>query len=213
MGLLKDASRIVNGVSLIAKEFVKDSQAFEAAKNGDLQNLIKKAVVSATDLSGLTKGRVRHLPNPTSSSSSSKLDSVVYFDTTATTSDNSSSDPTQHQQKQEEEVPSVIDSDGISITNDNGNVREASTSSVAEDLDVRDGLVKECEPHKEDAKVEVVPFKRRKPRERRVPTTPFSRALGSVLFFLFNAILQFYGFLYIQSRARKSYLENQKEHL
>jgi len=177
MGLLKDASRIVKGVSLIAKEFVKDSQAFEAAKNGDLQNLIKKAVVSATDLSGLTKGRVRHLPNPTSSSSS-KLDSVVYFDTTATTSDNSSSDPTQHQQKQEEEVPSVIDSDGISITNDNGNVREASTSSVAEDLDVRDGLVKECEPHKEDAKVEVVPFKRRKPRERRVPTTPFSRALG-----------------------------------
>ena len=209
MGLLKDASRIVNGVSLIAKEFAKDSQAFEAAKNGDIQNLIKKAVVSATDLSGLTKGRVRHLPNPTSSS---KLDSVVYFDTTATTSDNSSSDPTQHQQKQEG-VPSVIDSDGISITNDNGNVREASTSSVAEDLDVRDGLVKECEPHKEDAKVEVVPFKRRKPRERRVPTTPFSRALGSVLFFLFNAILQFYGFLYIQSRARKSYLENQKEHL
>lgn len=206
MGLLKDASRIVNGVSLIAKEFVKDSQAFEAAKNGDIQNLIKKAVVSATDLSGLTKGRVRHLPNPTSSS---KLDSVVYFDTT---SDNSSSDPTQHQQKQEE-VPSVIDSDGISITNDNGNVREASASSVAEDLDVRDGLVKECEPHMEDAKVEVVPFKRRKPRERRVPTTPFSRALGSVLFFLFNAILQFYGFLYIQSRARKSYLENQKEHL
>ena len=61
MGLLKDASRIVNGVSLIAKEFVKDSQAFEAAKNGDIQNLIKKAVVSATDLSGLTKGRVRHL--------------------------------------------------------------------------------------------------------------------------------------------------------
>nr|XP_023924521.1 protein ABC transporter 1, mitochondrial [Quercus suber]POE95670.1 protein abc transporter 1, mitochondrial [Quercus suber] len=165
MGLLKDASRIVKGVSLIAKEIVKDSQAFEAAKNGDLQNLIKKAVVSATDLSGLTKGRVRHLPNPTSSS---KLDSVVYFDTTTSDSDNSSSDPTQHQQKQEE-VPSVIDSYG------NGNVREA---VAEEELDVRDGLVKECEPHKEDAKVEVVPFKRRKPRERRVPTTPFSRALG-----------------------------------
>lgn len=163
MGLLKDAGRIVKGVSLIAKEIVKDSQAFEAAKNGDLQNLIKKAVVSATDLSGLTKGRVRHLPNPTSSSSS-KLDSVVYFDTTTSDSDNSSSDPTQHQQKQEE-VPSVIDSDG----------REA---VAEEELDVRDGLVKECEPHKEDAKVEVVPFKRRKPRERRVPTTPFSRALG-----------------------------------
>ncbi|XP_065635920.1 protein ABC transporter 1, mitochondrial [Quercus suber] len=104
MGLLKDASRIVKGVSLIAKEIVKDSQAFEAAKNGDLQNLIKKAVVSATDLSGLTKGRVRHLPNPTSSS---KLDSVVYFDTTTSDSDNSSSDPTQHQQKQEE-VPSAF---------------------------------------------------------------------------------------------------------
>ncbi|KAL4596376.1 hypothetical protein ACB092_12G160000 [Castanea dentata] len=176
MGLLKDASRIVNGVSLIAKEFVKDSEAFEAAKNGDLQILIKKAVVSATDLSGLTKGRVRHLPNPTSSSSS-KLDSVVYFDTTTSTSDNSSSHPTQHHQQKQEEVPSsVVDSDGI--TNDNGNVREASASAVAEDLDVRDGLVKQCEPHKEDAKVEVVPFKRRKLRERRVPTTPFSRALG-----------------------------------
>lgn len=195
MGLLKDASRIVNGVSLIAKEFVKDSQAFEAAKNGDLQNLVKKAVVSATDLSGLTKGRVRHLPNP--SSSSSKLDSVVYFDAT-NTADNSSSDPTQHHQQKQEEVPSVIDSDGI--TNDNGNVREASASasasSVAEDLDVRDGLVKECEPHKEDAKVEVVPFKRRKPRERRVPTTPFSRALGSVLFFfLMLFVFVFYNFM------------------
>lgn len=195
MGLLKDASRIVNGVSLIAKEFVKDSQAFEAAKNGDLQNLVKKAVVSATDLSGLTKGRVRHLPNPSSSSSSSKLDSVVYFDAT-NTADNSSSDPTQHHQQKQEEVPSVIDSDGI--TNDNGNVREASASasSVAEDLDVRDGLVKECEPHKEDAKVEVVPFKRRKPRERRVPTTPFSRALGSVLFFfLMLFVFVFYNFM------------------
>lgn len=190
MGLLKDASRIVNGVSLIAKEFVKDSQAFEAAKNGDLQNLVKKAVVSATDLSGLTKGRVRHLPNP---SSSSKLDSVVYFDAT-NTADNSSSDPTQHHQQKQEVVPSVIDSDGI--TNDNGNVREASASAVAEDLDVRDGLVKECEPHKEDAKVEVVPFKRRKPRERRVPTTPFSRALGSVLFFfLMLFVFVFYNFM------------------
>ena len=158
----------MNGVSLIAKEIVKDSQALQAAKNGDLPNLIKIAIVSATDLSGLTKGKLHHLSKPTSSSSN--LDSVVYF---------TSEDSTPQQQPQPQPQPSSFNS---VIENDiNDNTSEASTSSSAKNLDFQDVLVKESEPqdsvHKDNTQV-VVALKRRKPRERRVPSTPFSRALG-----------------------------------
>ena len=166
MGWLKEAGRLVNGVSLIAKEIVKDSQALQAAKNGDLPNLIKIAIVSATDLSGLTKGKLHHLSKPTSSSSSSNLDSVVYF---------TSEDSTPQPQPQPSSFNSVIENDI------NDNTSEASTSSSAKNLDFQDVLVKENEPqdsvHKDNTQV-VVALKRRKPRERRVPSTPFSRALG-----------------------------------
>ncbi|GMY06867.1 protein ABC transporter 1, mitochondrial [Fagus crenata] len=169
MGWLKEAGRLVNGVSLIAKEIVKDSQALQAAKNGDLPNLIKIAIVSATDLSGLTKGKLHHLSKPTSSSSSSSnLDSVVYF-----TSEDST--PQQQPQPQPSSFNSVIENDI------NDNTGEASTSSSEKNLDFQDVLVKENESqysvHKDNTQV-VVALKRRKPRERRVPSTPFSRALG-----------------------------------
>lgn len=171
MGSLKEVDRLVNGLSLIAKELVKRSQALEAAKNGDLQNLIKKAIVSATDLSGLTKGKVRCLPNP----GSSNPDSVVHFTTTTGNDSSEDATPVTFQQQQH---PSSFDA-----SNDtNNNVREdassSSSSSAVENLDIRDGFgsVKEAtEDRGINAQVE---FKRRKPRERRVPSTPFSRALG-----------------------------------
>jgi hypothetical protein len=79
MGSLKEVDRLMNGLSLIDKEeLVKQSQALEGAKNGDLQNLIKKAIASATDLSGLTKGKARRISNP----GSSNPDSIVHFKTT-----------------------------------------------------------------------------------------------------------------------------------
>jgi aarF domain-containing kinase len=171
MGWLKEAGRLVNGVSLIAKEIVKDSQALQAAKNGDLPNLIKIAIVSATDLSGLTKGKLHHLSKPTSSSSN--LDSVVYF-----TSEDSTP---QQQQPQPQPQPQPSSFNSVIENDINDNTSEASTSSSEKNLDFQDVLVKENEPqdsvHKDNTQV-VVALKRRKPRERRVPSTPFSRALG-----------------------------------
>jgi aarF domain-containing kinase len=183
MGSLKEVDRLVNGLSLIAKELVKRSQVLEAATNGDLQTLIKKAIVSATDLSGLTKGKARRLSNP----ASSNPDSVVHF--TSTTGNDSSEEatPVTFQQQQpsslgypdkKKQQPSSFDA---SNDTDN-NVREDASSSAAENLDIRhvSGSVKEA---KEDRGINAqMEFKRRKPRERRVPSTPFSRALGSVLF-------------------------------
>lgn len=176
MGPLKEVDRLVNGLSLIAKELVKRSQALEAAKNGDLQNLIKKVIVSATDLSGLTKGKVRSLSN----AGSSNPDSVVHFTTTTGNESSEEATPVTFQQQQQQQHPSSFDA-----SNDtNNNVREdaSSSSSAVENLDTTDGFgsVKEAtEDRGINAQVE---FKRRKPRERRVPSTPFSRALGSVLF-------------------------------
>lgn len=182
MGSPKELGRLVNGLSLVAKEIVGRSQAVEAAKNGDLQCLIKKAILSATDITGLTKGKVRILSNPSSSNS----DSVVHF-TTATADDSSASSeevtpPVAFQQQQQNF--SSFDDKGDT----DSNIEKASSSSsysAAENSDVRDGFrpVNESElqdlVEKDNAQVA---FKRRKPRERRVPSTPFTRALGSVLF-------------------------------
>jgi aarF domain-containing kinase len=173
MGSSKELHRLVNGLSLIAKELVKRSQALEAAKNGDLQDLIKKAIVSATDLSGLTKGKVRSLSN----AGSSNPDSVVHFTTTTGNESAEEATPVTFQQQPLSSFDASNDT--------NNNVREdasSSSSSAVENLDTRDGFgsVKEAtEDRGINAQVE---FKRRKPRERRVPSTPFSRALGSVLF-------------------------------
>ncbi|KAG2693144.1 hypothetical protein I3843_08G079900 [Carya illinoinensis] len=178
MGSPKELGRLVNGLSLVAKEIVGRSQAVEAAKNGDLQCLIKKAILSATDITGLTKGKVRILSNPSSSNS----DSVVHF-TTATADDSSASSeevtpPVAFQQQQQNF--SSFDDKGDT----DSSIEKASSSSsysAAENSDVRDGFrpVNESElqdlVEKDNAQVA---FKRRKPRERRVPSTPFTRALG-----------------------------------
>ena len=83
MGSYKDVSRVINGVSLIAKEFVKCTPSIESARPTDSKTLIttplKKALVLVTDLSGLTKGNVHEFSDPGSSNSSVSGDSVVYF--------------------------------------------------------------------------------------------------------------------------------------
>ncbi|XWS46361.1 hypothetical protein CRYUN_Cryun14cG0058600 [Craigia yunnanensis] len=60
MTSLNQLGRLVDGLSLVAREIAKRSQTIENAKNGDLETLIvsslKSALVSATDLTGLTKG-------------------------------------------------------------------------------------------------------------------------------------------------------------
>lgn len=186
---MKEVGRLVNGLSLVVKELANRSEALGAAKSGDLQNLVKKAIVSATDLSGLTKGQARRLSKP----ASSIPDSVVYFtsscSTTATSSDNDSSSeatPVAFQQEQEQQQQHQHPTSFHASNDTSDRVEEAASSpsisspssSAAENLDVKDGLGL-VEEAKEDRGIDSqVAFKRRKPRERRVPSTPFSRALG-----------------------------------
>uniref|UniRef100_A0A5B6Z8B5 Putative aarF domain-containing protein kinase 4 n=1 Tax=Davidia involucrata TaxID=16924 RepID=A0A5B6Z8B5_DAVIN len=222
MPSLKDISRLVNGLSLIANEVVKRSQALASPQNGEFQSLItssvKKALLSVTDVSGLTRGKVREfsgLPPPSSSSSSnrSKETTVVYFangdpprplqpdQAVPPLSSSSSSDigsrevynlkiPSPSAERMEREL--VFNSQG-STTDDDANAPKGVCDS---DNAERDSLLpKECDSHNspaakgnavvddgvaEAAAVTPPPSakRQRRPRERRVPSTPFSRALG-----------------------------------
>ncbi|XWS76751.1 hypothetical protein CRYUN_Cryun01aG0204700 [Craigia yunnanensis] len=179
MSSLNQLGRLVNGLSLIAKEIAKRSQTIDSAKNGDLETLIassvKNALVSVTDLAGLTKGKVREFSKPWPN------ESVVYFNSSndgCKANVNSSSNDVARASPNLDEP---INCDKGVISND---------QPVLEEKVVNDGLERECESnlvnkHNADggevaamAAEAPVPVKRRRPRERKVPTTPFSRAFG-----------------------------------
>ncbi|KAL7227035.1 hypothetical protein ACSBR1_021996 [Camellia fascicularis] len=175
----KELGRIVDGLYLISKEVVKRSQS----QNGDLQSLItsslKKAILVVTDISGLTTGKVREFstPPPTSSSNNSKATtSVVYF--AAAVEENQPQTPSPLQ-------PSPSPSPSPS----NVGGKEVPFPQIPPPLpsnvgrDVKDGLLASeanVALDKEEAALTPPPPKiqKRRPRERRVPSTPFSRALG-----------------------------------
>lgn len=177
----KDVRRVVKGVSLIAKELANRSPTLQSAKNGDLEALIKKAMVSATDLSGLTKGTLSQFTNNhpigTSDSNSNTntrgQDSVVYFtheqvevEAAPPLPPPSSAPAAEHEQEEhnQQQLQQPVQQ------------QEEHQSTTVEVLDsAKKGNLVEQEPQPQ-------PWQRRKPRERRVPSTPFSRALGSLLF-------------------------------
>ncbi|XP_028117924.1 protein ABC transporter 1, mitochondrial-like [Camellia sinensis] len=178
----KELGRIVDGLSLISKEVVKRSRS----QNGDLQSLItsslKKAILVVTDLSGLTTGEVREFSTPppppsppTSSSNNSKATtSVVYFEAAV--------------EENQPQTPSPLQpSPSPSPSNVGG--KEVPFPEIPPPLpsnvgcDVKDGLLA-SEANVDLDKEEPAPsppppkIQKRRPRERRVPSTPFSRALG-----------------------------------
>ncbi|CAN0885113.1 Protein ABC transporter 1, mitochondrial [Linum grandiflorum] len=191
MTSFKNLSRLLDGVSLVAKEIVLRSPALEAASKGDVQTLIsstaRKALVAATDLSGLTRGKVRQFSAPR------PKESVVYFDRT-----------------NEPEVPIPVQAQPLSDAPDDNVAREDPVVVVAEkvnqDIEIlkvetsspqlKRELPREVEdrnhrdenvigvgqevtpPAPASATSTVTPQTRRKLRERRVPSTPFSRAMG-----------------------------------
>ncbi|GKV23352.1 hypothetical protein SLEP1_g33087 [Rubroshorea leprosula] len=197
MSSWKHLGRLVHGVSLIAKEIAKRSQAIESARNGDLETLVtsslKKALVSATDLSGLTKGKVREFSSPR------PKESVVYFDdSTADRDPDSSSATASLQSPVQEQLVNVREING----NDSSKIQSIVEEKV-ENVDQRGelsgnlenvGLVRENELNSEDkcnggggggratgaetAPPVAITTKRRRPREVKVPATPFSRAFG-----------------------------------
>lgn len=178
MSSFNHIGRLLSGISLVAKEIAKRSKALE---NGDFETLIastaKKALVSATDLSGLTKGKVREFSPPRPHGS------VAYF--------NNSPDLTAESTPAESQLP----------IGDNGKESSASDGVVTPSVSFQDKILEEKRISKEEisdldgdnkghagaGEVAVAPaetvvappvVKRRKPRERRVPSSPFTRALG-----------------------------------
>ncbi|KAL7227037.1 hypothetical protein ACSBR1_021998 [Camellia fascicularis] len=168
----KELGRIVDGLSLISKEVVKRSRS----QNGDLQSLItsslKKAILLVTDLSGLTTGKVREFstPPPTSSSNNSKATtSVVYFE--AAVEENQPQTPSPLQPSPS---PSNVGGKEVPFPE----IPPPLPSNVG--CDVKDGLLA-SEANVALDKEEPAPppkIQKRRPRERRVPSTPFSRVLG-----------------------------------
>lgn len=176
MASLRDFIRIVNGVSLVAREAAKRSKALTAARNGDLETLItktlKSAVVTATDLAGFTKGRSHEISNP---NNKPKESSVVYFsDPPPEPKPVAISDPI-------EEAAQAPQQQQVSVRERNDEGRGIPLSNELGDLG---GKIEIENDKKSDSgggsgsEQVVVPLKRRRPRERRVPSTPLTRFMG-----------------------------------
>lgn len=182
---LQDLGRLVRGVSLVALEAARRSPAFEAARAGDLGTLIsrtlKSAVVSATDIAGLTRGRLRQVSTPRI-----KESVVLFSDPVPETA--SRSEPQQDGPREvavseasaleiEEKVVTLEE-----VSKDaklGGEVRHLDGSGEQKDQSLDASREKDDGGGGGERNVTVVaPLKRRRPRERRVPSTPFSRALG-----------------------------------
>lgn len=174
MSWLNDVGKLINGLSLVAKEITKRSQALQTARTGDVETLIssslKKALVSATEISGLTRGTVREFTNP------KPKESIVYF--------NDSSDVAQSAPSTDKD--GAVDQFAASVrdvSNDVGKLDGENEAKVLESSVEKESLVKEFESIDLGDRVDVdiereATAKRRRPRERKVPSTPFSRLLG-----------------------------------
>lgn len=174
MSWLHDVGKLINGLSLVAKEITKRSQALRTARTGDVETLIssslKKALVSATEISGLTRGTVREFTNP------KPKESIVYF--------NDSSDVAQSAPSTDKD--GAVDQFAASVrdvSNDGGKLDGENEAKVLESSVEKESLVKEFESIDLGNRVDVdiereATAKRRRPRERKVPSTPFSRLLG-----------------------------------
>lgn len=167
----------MNGLSLVAKEAVKRSDLDKP----DVQTLIRRALLSVTDISGLTKGNVHNFTITDSkanedsidNSSSSSSSSVVYFDDTpAASSPENVPASTPADRSVGEAVQSTV---GVSQVSLEGNDDAVAAVVVEEEKDVR-----LTDPVAEVQPVEVPPVVKmqRRRRERKVPSTPFSRAIG-----------------------------------
>lgn len=178
---MKDLTRLFNGLTLIANEFAKRSLP---ARTSDFETLIKTALLSATNVSGITKGQLRQFspPQPSndaSSDSSSSTPSVVVFsDQPSSSAPDSAPPPPPSPATTKIEV--VTNNDVFAeVSNEANRPGETSDATVRVVAGNESEVVSSSETVKQVGTTsEEVPLRKRRPRERKVPSTPFSRALG-----------------------------------
>lgn len=168
MDALKDIARVVNGLSLVAKEAIAPRR---------LNALIKGAILSATDVAGLTKGNIRTLDISRAHSDDINYStnhhahgdvgsSVVYFDNQNRNYNAKDESPGEASEAPptpvaDSALPLPAPSTSNPDSHSHSEIAAPSTSTRAPaPLVDADGN------------------RRRNPRERRVPSTPFSRAIG-----------------------------------
>lgn len=160
---LKDIARVVNGLSLVAKEAIGRRSA---------DTLIKGALLSATDAAGLTKGNLRildtprtHTDNNNNNSHGDTGSSVVYFDNH---NRNNDKDEWPHDASETLPTPAADAAVALPIPSTSNPDSHSQTESYDPSTSTR----------APSTVIDVDGNHRRKPRERRVPSTPFSRAIG-----------------------------------
>ena len=203
---LKDILRVANGLSLVAKEalgYVLRQSQGEGGEVGNklLQSLVKKTIFSATDLTGLTKGKIRPLSVTTTSNN------IHNSDDTRGQPGSVGGEPLRRLPQSDSIRHVSCSSDGneaiITAPANSG----GSAGKIPSDLKAEDPTAAAAPPPPplgagtnrdgdvvSPTQTQTPPLsgkKPRKPRERRVPSTPFSRALGSVfpLGFMFTLSL------------------------
>ncbi|XP_010422699.1 PREDICTED: protein ABC transporter 1, mitochondrial-like [Camelina sativa] len=174
----KSLIRLVNGVSLVAKEIINQSPELRRARNGDLEGLItssgKKVLVAATDLVGLTSGKLREL---SIRRSKEKEPSVVYFDEES----NKAGVVVVTPEIRSDSTEPVVDSRDLRsefIDEAKNSNREEEIKVSGEVIGVRDAESGVVASSPSVVEVVAAPMKRRRLRERKVPSTPIARAYG-----------------------------------
>lgn len=156
---------MVNGLSLVAKEAIRRPSA---------DTLIKGAILSATDAAGLTKGNLRTLEIPRAQTDYSNSDnsrantgsSVVYFDNHNRDADKDR-DVTESDALPMPAADAAVDLPVASTSNPDSHSQSEFDAPSATSTRAPSAVI-DVDGHS----------RRRKPRERKVPSTPFSRAIG-----------------------------------
>ncbi|CAN1236482.1 Protein ABC transporter 1, mitochondrial [Linum grandiflorum] len=176
----KHVSRLLDGVSLVAKEIV-DASSSKVDFESLIASTARKALLAATDLSGLTRGKRRQFSAPR------PKESVVYFDRSNSAADSDPSgdradaDPTVVVAEKVSEDNNVVENHGVSVE-----VKSELPSGIKDrNLEEIGNVVGEEVSAPATAAgrtgATTAELKRRKLRERKVPSTSFSRALGAGL--------------------------------
>lgn len=167
---MKEVRRVVKGVTLIAKEIARRS-----SPNRNLQSFVYKALISATDLSGLTRGSLHRFTNNPNPNPCNPIPHVPFPDDLQNRNQPQPQPPPQPPPEQGQNQPQNHQVEHQNQQHQNHEPEnQTQTQTLPPDKDndnANDNDIGKLKFRNENGS-------RRRPRERRVPSTPFTRALG-----------------------------------